>query len=60
MKEIKIRTVKTIRSWDGLRINVPRMVIEACSLQPGDTLGIYVDPRKDGMFVVRREEAKKE
>jgi hypothetical protein len=56
MREIKIRTVQTIKSWDGLRINVPKMVIEACSLQPGDRLGIYVNPRKDGEFMVRRVE----
>jgi len=56
MKEIKLRTVQTIKSWDGLRINIPQSVIEATSLRPGDKIGIFIDPRRDGEFVVRRVE----
>jgi hypothetical protein len=53
-QEVKIATIRAIKSWEGLRLHVPKDVIEAAKLRPGDFVGLYVDPARPAEFVVRK------
>jgi len=54
MGEVRITTVRAIKSYKGLRINVPAAVIRAAELKPGDLIGYVVDPDRPLEFVVRK------
>ena len=54
MAEIKMAVSKVVKSGPGVRIYVPEMVAEAAGLEPGNDVGLYVDPKLKFGFVVRK------